>query len=40
METWQLIRAAIALAAYMFLAPALMFVAAGTTRWPMAWVYA
>jgi len=40
METCQLIRAAIGFAAYLFLAPTLMFVAAGTTRWPMAWAYA
>jgi len=39
METRQLIRAAIGFAAYLFLAPVLMFVAAGTVRWPMAWVY-
>ncbi|MGC9361208.1 MAG: methyltransferase family protein [Anaerolineae bacterium] len=35
----QLIRAAIGFAAYLLLAPALMFLAAGTTRWPTAWAY-
>ena len=39
MERRQLVRAVIGMAAYLLLAPVLMFLAAGTTRWPMAWLY-
>jgi protein-S-isoprenylcysteine O-methyltransferase Ste14 len=34
------IRALIALVAYLFLVPALLFISAGTLEWPMAWLYA
>jgi len=33
------IRAAVAFALYLLLVPALLFIAAGTVDWPMAWVY-
>ena len=39
MEQRQFVRALIGMAAYLLLAPVLMFLAAGTTRWPMAWLY-
>jgi protein-S-isoprenylcysteine O-methyltransferase Ste14 len=39
LKTGDLIRAAIGLALYLFFTPALLFIAAGTARWPMAWVY-
>ncbi|OGO08203.1 MAG: hypothetical protein A2Z66_01660 [Chloroflexi bacterium RBG_13_66_10] len=35
----QMIRAAVGLILYLLLAPALMFLFAGTLAWPMAWVY-
>ncbi|MBN1641637.1 MAG: isoprenylcysteine carboxylmethyltransferase family protein [Anaerolineae bacterium] len=35
----QLLRAAVGFALYLFLVPALLFIAAGTVRWPMAWVH-
>jgi protein-S-isoprenylcysteine O-methyltransferase Ste14 len=38
--TSQLVRAVIGLALFVVLVPALLFIAAGTTDWPMAWVYA
>ena len=34
-----LIRAAVGFALYLLLGPALLFIAAGTTAWPIAWVY-
>jgi protein-S-isoprenylcysteine O-methyltransferase Ste14 len=39
MQTKQTIRAVIGFALYLFFVPALLFVSAGTTNWPMAWVY-
>jgi protein-S-isoprenylcysteine O-methyltransferase Ste14 len=35
----QIIRAAIGFALYLFFVPALLFISAGTTNWPVAWVY-
>jgi protein-S-isoprenylcysteine O-methyltransferase Ste14 len=40
MQTKQVIRAAIGFLLYLFFVPALLFISAGTTKWPMAWVYA
>jgi len=39
MKTRTLIRALVGFAMYLLLTPALLFLAAGTVRWPMAWVY-
>jgi protein-S-isoprenylcysteine O-methyltransferase Ste14 len=39
-QTKHLIGALVALLLYLFLVPALLFIAAGTVNWPMAWVYA
>lgn len=39
LQTRDLIRAGIGFALYLFLAPALLFLAAGTLNWPMAWAY-
>lgn len=39
MEARQTIRAVVGFALYILLVPALLFIAAGTTDWPMAWVY-
>ena len=39
MQTKQAIRAVIGFSLYILLVPALLFVAAGTLAWPMAWVY-
>ena len=39
MGTKQLMVGVIGLLLYLFLVPALLFVAAGTVTWPMAWVY-
>jgi protein-S-isoprenylcysteine O-methyltransferase Ste14 len=39
LETKHTIRAVIGFALYLLLVPALLFIAAGTADWPMAWVY-
>ena len=39
MRPTHLIRAAVGFALYLFLVPALLFFAAGTVNWPMAWGY-
>jgi protein-S-isoprenylcysteine O-methyltransferase Ste14 len=39
LETHNLVKAILGLALYLLLAPALLFIAAGTLNWPMAWVY-
>jgi protein-S-isoprenylcysteine O-methyltransferase Ste14 len=39
MQKNQVIRAVVGFTLYLFIAPALLFVAAGTTDWPMAWGY-
>lgn len=39
METKDLVRAVIGFTLYVLLVPVLLFVAAGTWNWPMAWVY-
>lgn len=39
MQAMHLIRAVVGFLLYLFLIPALLFVAAGTVDWPMAWVY-
>ena len=39
MEKKDVIRAVVGFALYLLLGPALLFVAAGTIDWPMAWVY-
>jgi protein-S-isoprenylcysteine O-methyltransferase Ste14 len=39
LELRQTVRAVVGFALYILLVPALLFVAAGTTTWPMAWVY-
>lgn len=39
MQSVQMIRAVVGLMLYLFLIPAVLFIAAGTTAWPMAWVY-
>ncbi|HKJ26698.1 MAG TPA: isoprenylcysteine carboxylmethyltransferase family protein [Anaerolineales bacterium] len=39
MENRNLAKALIGFLMYVFLVPALLFIAAGTLRWPMAWVY-
>jgi protein-S-isoprenylcysteine O-methyltransferase Ste14 len=39
MQTKDTIRAIVGFALYLFLVPALLFIAAGTVDWPMAWVY-
>jgi protein-S-isoprenylcysteine O-methyltransferase Ste14 len=38
-QTMQMMRAVVGFLLYLFLIPALLFVAAGTAAWPMAWVY-
>jgi protein-S-isoprenylcysteine O-methyltransferase Ste14 len=39
LETHNLVKAILGFALYLLLAPALLFIAAGTLNWPMAWVY-
>jgi protein-S-isoprenylcysteine O-methyltransferase Ste14 len=39
LQTKQIIRAVIVALLYLFFVPALLFISAGTTDWPMAWVY-
>ena len=39
MQTRDLVRAIIVFTLYLFLVPALLFISAGTVKWPMAWVY-
>jgi protein-S-isoprenylcysteine O-methyltransferase Ste14 len=39
MQTRDIVRAVIGFALYVFLVPALLFISAGTTEWPMAWAY-
>ena len=39
MQRRRLVRALIGFTLYLFFVPALLFVAAGTPNWPMAWVY-
>jgi protein-S-isoprenylcysteine O-methyltransferase Ste14 len=39
MRTGAIIQAVVGFSLYLFLTPALLFLAAGTTRWPMAWLY-
>ena len=39
LQARQIVRAVIGFALYLALVPALLFVSAGTTNWPMAWVY-
>ena len=39
LQARQIVRAAIGFTLYLLLVPALLFVSAGTTNWPMAWVY-
>ena len=38
-QTKHTIRAVVGLLLYILLVPALLFIAAGTLAWPMAWVY-
>jgi protein-S-isoprenylcysteine O-methyltransferase Ste14 len=38
-QTRNLVRAVIGFTLYIFFVPALLFIAAGTLRWPMAWIY-
>ncbi len=39
MQARNIIRAVIGFALYLFFVPAILFIAAGTVNWPMAWVY-
>ena len=39
MQTRKVIRAIIGFTLYLFFVPALLFISAGTVKWPMAWVY-
>lgn len=39
LQTRTLIVAVIGLAIYLFFVPALLFISAGTLKWPMAWIY-
>ncbi len=39
MQTRNVIRAVIGFTIYLFLVPALLFIAGGTVNWPIAWVY-
>ena len=39
LRTRTLVRAIVGFSIYLLLVPALLFVSAGTTNWPMAWVY-
>ena len=39
MQTQHVIRAVIGFTLYLFFVPALLFISAGTVKWPMAWVY-
>jgi protein-S-isoprenylcysteine O-methyltransferase Ste14 len=39
LNTQQAVRAVVGFLIYLFLVPALLFIAAGTLSWPMAWVY-
>ena len=39
MQTQDIIRAVIGFTIYIFLAPSILFISAGTLKWPMAWVY-
>jgi hypothetical protein len=38
-QTRNLVRAVIGFTLYIFFVPTLLFIAAGTLNWPMAWVY-